>query len=93
MLQAIPLEELQIVDPEKAKRKKDVATGKAPSTELTNDNPMSFVQNTVQRSGQLSYAERHLINLEAQEYDNLKIMESFNHVVPSKDACKNTELY
>ncbi len=46
---------------------------------------MSFVQNLA-RNGGLSQAERLVVNLQAQEYDHLKMIDSFNQIRnPDKD--------
>lgn len=49
---------------------------------------MHFMQN-LPRNEHLTRAEKHMVNLQAQEFDNFKVMETFNKV-PDR---KKDELY
>jgi len=85
MLLAIPFEEGKIIDPEKHAREELRKAGKLKKKPVVQDKAANFVQNAT-RDKKLSHAERHLINLQAQEYDQLKIMDEFHKMHPSMNA-------
>ena len=100
LLKAIPQAEKEVVQHgsvqnlggrgknQKPPRPKGAAAADKGNTLL---NPMPFAQNVARNTG-LSQAERLLVNLRAQDYDALKMVESFNRLKGITDL-KQDELY
>ena len=81
MLLGIPYDEARIIDPEKAERDRLKREGKLKKGQgsmgiVLGDQCTNFVQNK-KRDINLDHAEKHLVNLQAQEYDQMKIIKEF----------------
>ena len=84
LLQAIPEIENQVLEGKSNKKQQNKPTVNKHDKMV---NPIKFSQN-LPRSHQLDRGERTLINLQAQEYDQLRMISSFNPDLQEDDLYK-----